>query len=444
MTTPLPHRFAAPPKIFGRLNDFPINSHDDDSLRFESLITALAERITGYHCVDCSGDGCDTRSVDTLGIFGSWGTGKSSILALTKAKCGEKVLWLDFDALKYQTEELILVPLMHRLAEACSPDAAPVFWKLIKRLGDFAADVIVSTYGGPVTDQVAKLIEATKRIPGELSPSADLPTSRAAAIESAFASLIRLFRKSDPHKRVVIAIDNLDRCRPRALLEMLEAIHLLLGVNNVTFVLAMDQAACVRCISEAYGFSVSESALYLEKMIPDYIRVPDPWVGASYKKVKKKPDAILQYLKYLFADYTCGSISPKEEMLWEVIGSTTILRNPRRIKRLIRRMTSFSDAWLKSHSDDYLAVLFLCAVSDIWPGLYSAIPVAESSEWKKFIEAAEENRISHTSLDVYVDPSFLELILALSQWDKDGTGFDDIRDYDTMNELFGEVRTLGL
>lgn len=431
----------------GLLTDSPIVDKENDCLGFLDLSTLIAKRIKEHPCADPSDDRkCDLRSIDTFGLYGSWGTGKSSLLALTRAQCREDVIWIDFDALKYQTEEMILVPLLHHIAEECGDEeAARFFFGLVKNLGIFAANVIIAASGVPFKDQAAKLVDKVQNIATtELSPDAKLPKSRARAVEDAFGDLSRLLRKKRSRKRIIVAIDNLDRCRPPALLELLEAIHILLETDDVTFIVAMDQAACVRCIAKQYGFLISEAALYLEKMIPDYFRVPDPWVVETYQEAQAGEDAILKYLRYLLQDYLCEPLRPHEKLLWAVIGSTTILRNPRRSKRLLRRLAAFSDRWWKAHSEQFLASLFLCAVSDIWPGLYAAIPVTEPGDWKKFITCVEENKASGTAIDDLVDPPFFQFIFVLRSCKKEGAGFSVIRNYSSIDVLLGEMRTLGL
>ncbi len=425
---------------FSVLHETPLTAAVEDRLNFQILANDLADRVC-KHYINQNDKQIEASSIDTFGIFGSWGSGKTSILNLVKEKCGTKVVWIDFDALKYQTEEAVLVPLLHHLASHCNPqDAARFFSGLVNSLATFVTDVVVATSGTKIKDEVATLLKNIRGIPeNEPAIASKLPESRARIIETKFREVISFIRKAHTD-RVVIAIDNLDRCRPAALLELLEAVHLLLNTNNVTFIMALDQPACIRCIRKQYGFSASESALYLEKMIPDYFRVPDPWVNKKYKgKPKNSSDAILTYLNKLLNDYRCAGIIDRERELWEVIGSATILRNPRRIKRVIRRLSSFNKDWWKEHKDNFRAVLFLCVLSDIWPELYTAIPVTEPSDWQRFISTAMQNRKSKTALDDLVDAQFYEFSLAIIPKND-----ISIEDYDHISELQAEMGQLGI
>ncbi|MFO0946646.1 MAG: P-loop NTPase fold protein [Planctomycetota bacterium] len=432
-------------RSFCLLSESPITSATDDRLGFKDVAKLINRRILETECVDNSDGNCRRmiHTTDVFAIYGPWGSGKSSLLAQVERAASEHAAWINFDALKYQTDEMILVPLLHRIADVCdTEDARRFFWGMIKALSAFATDVLIAGSGVSIKEPVKQLVSSIKNIPiSEPSPADKLPSSRAKAIGDAFSGLIRLVLKKSKRDRLVIAIDNLDRCRPAALLEVLEAIHAILDENNVTFILAMDQLVCIRCIAARYGYTQSEAALYLEKMVPDYFRVPDPWVSSV---VDDDHDAISRFLKHLLTDRACEPIKIYEQLLWAVIGSSAVMRNPRRIKRLLRRLSSFDSDWWQGHANESIAIIFVTVISDIWPGLYATFSIIEKSDWAIFIEKAEQSSKSKTWIDTHVDEAFYAFILALRQLDQEEGGLDTIRDYDTLDSLVGEMRQLGL
>lgn len=76
--------------------------------------------------------------------------------------------------------------------------------------------------------------------------------------------------KSDDIKNVVVMIDDLDRCRPERIIEILEVIKLFLSVDRTTFIIAADENVIKYSIREKYppmnGFDVELDKEYIEKL----------------------------------------------------------------------------------------------------------------------------------------------------------------------------------
>lgn len=83
---------------------------------------------------------------------------------------------------------------------------------------------------------------------------------------------------NDPKKfkniPVVIAIDELDRCRPLYAIELLEAAKHLFSVNNIVFVLATNRSELGHSIKAVYGEKF-DSQEYLKRFIDVDFRLPD-------------------------------------------------------------------------------------------------------------------------------------------------------------------------
>ncbi|CUP88862.1 Predicted P-loop ATPase [Fusicatenibacter saccharivorans] len=85
--------------------------------------------------------------------------------------------------------------------------------------------------------------------------------------------------KSDDIKNVVVMIDDLDRCRPERIIEILEVIKLFLSVDRTTFIIAADENVIKYSIREKYppmnGFDVELDKEYIEKIIQLPIYIPE-------------------------------------------------------------------------------------------------------------------------------------------------------------------------
>ena len=79
-------------------------------------------------------------------------------------------------------------------------------------------------------------------------------------------------------RRLVVVIDDLDRCLPDRVIATLEAIRLFLSVPKTVFIIAADDAliryAVKQRFSEIEGLKVSVDRDYLEKMVQIPVRVP--------------------------------------------------------------------------------------------------------------------------------------------------------------------------
>ena len=74
---------------------------------------------------------------------------------------------------------------------------------------------------------------------------------------------------------LIIAIDELDRCRPSYAVELLEVVKHFFAVTNIVFVLAIDKSQLSHAIQAIYG-SNFDSVGYLRRFIDLDFRLPDP------------------------------------------------------------------------------------------------------------------------------------------------------------------------
>lgn len=82
---------------------------------------------------------------------------------------------------------------------------------------------------------------------------------------------------SAPAGRLVIFVDDLDRCEEDAIVQLLEAIKLYLGATGCVFVLGLDEAAVLSALNRHWqGRSEDDNREYLEKLFQATVPVPLP------------------------------------------------------------------------------------------------------------------------------------------------------------------------
>jgi predicted KAP-like P-loop ATPase len=247
----------------------------------------------------------------SLGVHGDWGAGKSSVLEMiaTGLAADPKTLCIRFNGWQFQGLEdakfSLIESLITEVAEAKKNEAGVLaaaaelgrrvnVIKFIKTL--FSAGVAMKT--GIVDPQAVKdasaLLKGLREAKAENlntpetleklgkainllneEPQRVLP-KEIKAFHNEFADLIDA-AKID---RLVILIDDMDRCLPKTTIETLEAIRLFLFAKKTTFVIAADEAMIEYCVRQHFPeLPVASGPLtyaknYLEKLIQVPFRIP--------------------------------------------------------------------------------------------------------------------------------------------------------------------------
>lgn len=271
---------------------------DVDFLNYSEIAEMVAEMI-----------GDDTLLPLSLGIFGGWGIGKSSTLNLVESllnEQSEKYLIVRFDAWFYQGFDDARAALMSVIVKALA-EAAPEGLKrkaggLIKRVNKarllgLMVEGGAAALGFPTFGAAGRLVEAGGKAIGEgldekdreeagedaekfaekagklLNP-AKAPTEEITAFRTEFGEVL-----AGLNKKLVVFIDNLDRCLPKNSIQTLEAIRLFMFLPNTAFVVAADEDMIRHAVSEHFNDPGDRLVTdYLDKLIQMPVNVPRPGV----------------------------------------------------------------------------------------------------------------------------------------------------------------------
>ncbi len=158
------------------------------------------------------------------------------------------------------------------------------------------------------------------------------------------------------NERLVIFIDDLDRCSPRTVTQVLEAINVLVDFPRCIFVLGMDYEKVALIVGKKYQGAMSNGKQrpaeighhYLEKIIQLPIKLP-PWNPSSIETFTSK---LLKYESSTRAEHDAGS-EDKEYVFKDVeypsewkkflIAATSHLTapTPRALKRFVAQANFF-------------------------------------------------------------------------------------------------------
>ena len=256
----------------------------------------------------------------TIGVHGDWGAGKSSVLRMIEeGMCGgEDTVCLHFNGWLFQGFEdakiVLIETIVHELEKA-RPGLAKVTEvakKVLKRLdwlrmAKHAGGLAWTAFAGVPTPE--QLTDALSLIKGAIPSSAsEVPV---ASLESAIGQLGEALKGGDSHhvsqeinefrkgfeellqaanvKKLVVLIDDLDRCLPATAIDILEALRLFFLMPGAAFVIAADEAMIEYAVRQHFpDISYSERAKsytrnYLEKLINVPFRLPP--LGLSETKI---------------------------------------------------------------------------------------------------------------------------------------------------------------
>ena len=282
---------------------WPDNETEKDFLNFPGVADTVAEIITQA-----------AGRATSIGISGSWGAGKSSMINLVCAALAEKdyndpeqFIYVQFNAWLYQGYDDARAALLEVIATKLNEEAEKrktgtdkatellqrVNWLRAAKLG--AGSALALALGLPPTGLIGETVAFGKKaLSGDMTEGdAEGAEELAADAFATAGGLIKAKPELSPPREIhsirecfeqtlkemgvtlVVLIDDLDRCLPPTTISTLEAIRLFLFLDNTAFVIAADDAMIKHAVRQHFGDVDDDLVInYLDKLIQIPIRVP--------------------------------------------------------------------------------------------------------------------------------------------------------------------------
>ena len=252
-------------------------------------------------------------SPSTIGLYGDWGSGKSSLMKLAQKKIEEKnpknekkkdtvkTLCIEFNGWLFEGYEDTKTSLCGAILDALADEK-----RFSKKVTDYAKELIEKIdfnkilgkgikYGldffltggiGALTDlSFSSLLSAIKANASEVQAKDIEETLSKLKKNDKIRTEIKNFRnefkellKKSKVENVVVFIDELDRCLPDTVLEVFEAMRLFLFVEGMSFVIGADERLIQYSIKSKYkevpGNNLDIGKEYLEKVIQYPLCIP--------------------------------------------------------------------------------------------------------------------------------------------------------------------------
>lgn len=328
-----------PLPVFG---DAPSSS---PGLGFAPYVKALADAVRGA-----------TPARLTIGLYGRWGTGKSTLLNALGSELAQerKTLVVTFDAWRHERAQHIVVPLLHAVLKAA--EARDDFAKVRARLATFIAALMASL------DFTGFGVKVSPRSFLERWRDGSSPTVRLdAEFTRPFEELEQL-PGALGGRRIVVLVDDLDRCSPSKVVDLLEAMKLIMDIEGFIFILAIDYDVLVEAIAEKYPHVSGHS--FVEKLVQVPFRVPRPDLTTE------------RAMKELFPG-GWKLISENDASLAETfprISELALDANPRQTKRLMNAFLLLSRILdLKGIRVSSVVLLAIVGLQIAWPSWYQQV-----------------------------------------------------------------------
>lgn len=244
----------------------------------------------------------DDLTPSTIGIYGDWGSGKSSLMDMVMSELSEDkdVLCLKFNGWLFEGYEDAKVALIgsildeiskkKRLSEKAKGVLKNLydntdFIKLSSKLTKYGIDFFLTGGIFTLTDITIGTIKNALSSQGSEAEKEEIEGVLKALKSKEIRKSVKSFHddfanllKQTKIKRLVVFIDELDRCKHDTILDTLEAIRLFLFAKGTSFVIGADERQIRYAVQMKYpdveGNQMDIGKEYLEKLIQYPIRIP--------------------------------------------------------------------------------------------------------------------------------------------------------------------------
>ncbi|MEM6268234.1 MAG: P-loop NTPase fold protein [Bacteroidota bacterium] len=227
----------------------------------------------------------DNNGPLTFGIYGRWGSGKTTLMHQVENRLNAvnlEITTIWFNPWEYENIENPLIPMAKTILAGLGEENEGRSGRLkhfLKMISLVSISTAALAIGDPASaflgvDQVVKLITSGKvdekkqqNLDAFLSPSPH------------FDVFQTLNEPNKVDKKVVVFIDDLDRCLSEKALRIIEAIKLVFDLPDFIFVIGLDKLNLDRFISERFQTKVPNQpdineAQYLDKLIQVSFPIP--------------------------------------------------------------------------------------------------------------------------------------------------------------------------
>jgi hypothetical protein len=310
----------------------------------------------------------------SIGIYGEWGTGKTTLMRSieNRLKSDKNILTIWFNAWRYEREEqFALVSLMKTIAYKMDEqpkykNAKEVFYKsIVTAVKGLASKYVLSEK--TVEELHQNLTSNMKALAEE-----DKDTIYFHGLKQIEDAMNKVLEES-PESRIIIFIDDLDRCYPQKALEVFESIKVFLDIKGFVYIIGLSHETIDKLITAEYEKSGITGKQYIKKIIQIPIMVPE-WNNFDIAN-------LIEHVNSKKLDKRYSKIITDNKDLVSIASEA----NPRELKRFINNFIVSNEIFSLNEEIQPQQLLAVQALKVRWPKFYSDL-TSNDIEFRNSVE----------------------------------------------------------
>ena len=271
----------------------------------------------------------DLTDTNMFALYGKWGSGKSTLMkyiGTTLEENNYKSLY--FPAWEFEKDDNLPLSLLHFISDETGSTKETVVKELIKDAFD-----VVKSIGKSVSFEIIPGVKISGKALITAGEKADVEREKELAsvynktkeFKNKFKKAEQVIVKKTGAKKLIVFIDDLDRCDPENVLALLSSIKLFFTLSdNIIFFFGCDKEAISKAVKHKYG-EIIKADEYLEKIIDLSFNMPNQI-------------SIHKLLEYYFPEKTnyLGYTGSTSVFLAEFFKSINFT-NPRHLKKVLNK-----------------------------------------------------------------------------------------------------------
>ena len=337
----------------------------------------------------------------TIGIFGEWGIGKTTLINSvdTALQTDGNLIRVRFEGWRYIQEQLPLVSLLKNIAYAL-PDEKQfgvLKLKLVTSSINFLKNTpeiltsVISKFASEEDEISQEMFDSFKK---ELNSKIQLiaELDKDTVYFDGFDEIkneIKNLRLVNPSFRIIVFVDDLDKCSPKKVHEILEIIRVFQEVEGFIFILGISDDM-INKLGEMGTRGKNNGDHYIKNLIQIHISLPK-WSNQDIVKLVRdfiKKDMIHDKLKDV--------VDKNIELI-----SLAIENNPREIKRFLNNFIVGYEIFSGKKSFEAKELLVIQAIHLRWKKFYNILIKSDQSFFKvldKYLKMDKETRFKNLEL----------------------------------------------
>lgn len=266
----------------------------------------------------------DKPDIQMIALYGEWGSGKTSLMQYVKSQLDAKNSFktIFFPAWEMEKDDNLSLSLLEAIIESekglDKTDIKDALLAIGKGIGKGLSAKI-----GPINLNFKEVIQSVEDYNTSLTEDSSL--KRIQSFQEKYRDLeVAVLNKSKKEKLIVF-IDDLDRCEPENVLDLLSVIKSFFKLGNQTvFICGFDEKAVDEAVKVKYN-KVVKSGEYMEKIFDISFEMPKPNIN--------------KMIRYYFKALPEFDHLTESEDIFEVINFFITMQflNPRHLKKVLNQ-----------------------------------------------------------------------------------------------------------